>query len=69
MTAFDTAFPSIRQIQSFVKNKTPIEIGLITNKTIEGVLQWQDENCISLITASKEKILVWYQAIAYIRYK
>lgn len=69
MTTFDTGFPSIRQIQSFVKNKTPLEIGLITNKTLEGVIQWQDENCISLITGSKEKILIWVHAIAYIRYK
>ncbi len=68
MTAFDTGFPSIRQIQSFIKNKTPIEIGLTTNKTLEGVVQWQDQNCLSLVTNNKEKILVWIQAIAYIRH-
>ncbi|WP_330205164.1 Hfq-related RNA-binding protein [Cyanobacterium sp. Dongsha4] len=69
MTAFDTGFPSVRQIQSFIKNKTPVEIGLMTNKTLEGVLKWQDQNCLSLVTTSQEKILVWIQAIAYIRYR
>ena len=69
MTTFDTGFPSIRQIQSFVKNKTPVEIALITNKTFEGVVQWQDDNCISLVTSSQEKILVWIHAIAFIKYK
>ncbi|AFZ52697.1 RNA chaperone Hfq [Cyanobacterium aponinum UTEX 3222] len=69
MTAFDTGFPSVRQIQSFIKNKTPIEIGLMTNKTLEGVVKWQDQNCLSLVTTSQEKILVWIQAIAYIRYR
>lgn len=69
MTAFDTGFPSVRQIQSFIKNKTPVEIGLMTNKTLEGVLKWQDQNCLSLVTTNQEKILVWIQAIAYIRYR
>lgn len=69
MAAFDTGFPSVRQIQSFIKNKTPVEIGLMTNKTLEGVLKWQDQNCLSLVTTSQEKILVWIQAIAYIRYR
>jgi len=69
MTAFDTGFPSVRQIQSFIKNKTPVEIGLMTNKTLEGVVKWQDQNCLSLVTTSQEKILVWIQAIAYIRYR
>ncbi|MTF37996.1 Hfq-related RNA-binding protein [Cyanobacterium aponinum] len=69
MTAFDTGFPSVRQIQSFVKNKTPVEIGLMNNKTLEGVVKWQDQNCLSLVTTSQEKVLVWIQAIAYIRYR
>ncbi|RMD71804.1 MAG: RNA-binding protein hfq, partial [Cyanobacteria bacterium J149] len=56
MTAFDTGFPSVRQIQSFIKNKTPVEIGLMTNKTLEGVLKWQDQNCLSLVTTNQEKI-------------
>lgn len=69
MTVFDTGFPSIRQIQSFIKNKTPLEIGLTTNKTVEGIVQWQDQNCLCVFTASKEKVLLWTQAIAYIKYK
>lgn len=61
MTAFDTGFPSVRQIQSFIKNKTPIEIGLMTNKTLEGVVKWQDQNCLSLVTTSQEKSLFGFR--------
>ena len=68
MTEFNTGFPSIRQIQSFIKNKTLIEISVINSeKTISGTIQWQDQNCLSLVTQQKQQVLIWFQAIVYIR--
>ena len=68
MTEFNTGFPSIRQIQSFIKNKTLIEISVINSeKTISGMIQWQDQNCLSLVTQQKQQVLIWFQAIVYIR--
>lgn len=68
MTEFNTGFPSIRQIQTFIKNKTPVEIALINhNETMKGIIQWQDQNCLCLLNNQKEKILIWFQAIVYLK--
>ena len=68
MTEFNTGFPSIRQIQTFIKNKTPIEVAVLnTNDTMKGVIQWQDKNCLCLMNTQKEKVLIWYQAIIYLK--
>lgn len=69
MTVFNTGFPSIRQIQTFIKNKTSVEIGLITNQSEQGVILWQDQNCFCLQNSKKEKILIWTQAVAYLKSK
>jgi host factor-I protein len=69
MSAFNTGSPSVRQIQNFIKNKTTIEIGLITSENEEGIILWQDQNCFCLQNREKEKILIWTQAIAYVKSK
>lgn len=68
MTEFNTGFPSIRQIQTFIKNKTPVEISLTnTTQMLKGIIQWQDQNCLCLLNSQQEKILIWFQAIVYLK--
>lgn len=68
MTEFNTGFPSIRQIQTFIKNKTPVEIALInTTEKLKGMIQWQDQNCLCLLNNQQEQILIWFQAIVYLK--
>ncbi|MGI0480051.1 Hfq-related RNA-binding protein [Geminocystis sp. CENA526] len=67
MTVFNTGFPSVRQIQNLIKNKTAVEIALVTSQTLQGVILWQDQNCICLSNNNKEKILILHHAIAYIK--
>ncbi len=67
MTEFNTGFPSIRQVQTFIKNKTAIEISLSTNESIKGIIQWQDQNCLCVLNNNKQKILIWFQAIVYLK--
>lgn len=67
MTVFNTGFPSVRQIQTFVKNKTSIEIALTTSQTLQGVILWQDQNCVCLSNSSQEKFLIPHHAIVYIK--
>jgi host factor-I protein len=68
MTEFNTGFPSIRQIQNFIKNKTPIEISLInTTEKLKGIIQWQDQNCLCLLNNQQQQVLIWFQAIVYLK--
>lgn len=67
MTVFNTGFPSVRQIQTFVKNKTSVEIALTTSQTLQGVILWQDQNCVCLSNSSKEKFLIPHHAIVYVK--
>ena len=68
MTEFNTGFPSTRQIQTLIKNKTPIEVTLLNiNQPIKGIVQWQDQNCLCLVNGKQEKILIWFQAIVYLK--
>ncbi len=68
MTEFNTGFPSIRQIQTYIKNKTPVEVALLNStQNIKGIIQWQDQNCLCLVNSQQEKILIWFQAISYLK--
>ncbi len=67
MPTFNTGLPSVRQIQSFIKDKTSVEIGLLNNQTAEGRILWLDENCLCLLENREEKALIWIHAIAYIK--
>jgi host factor-I protein len=67
MTVFNTGFPSVRQIQTFIKNKTSVEIALTTSQTLQGVILWQDQNCVCLCNSSKEKFLIPHHAIVYLK--
>ena len=68
MTEFNTGFPSVRQIQSFIKNKTTIEVSVVNSeKTLKGVIQWQDQNCLFLLSEQQEQTLIWFQAVVYIK--
>jgi host factor-I protein len=68
MFTFDSGFPSVRQIQSFIKKKQTVEISLITNTTLTGKILWQDPNCLCLLNEEEnDKTLIWFQAIASVR--
>lgn len=67
MSVFDSGLPSVRQIQSLIKNKRKVEIGLLTNTSLQGKILWQDPNCLCLIEEQQDNsTLIWFQAIAYI---
>lgn len=68
MAEFQTGLPSVRQIQGFIKDKTEIEVKLLTNDVLSGKLSWQDPDCLCLRAAGQET-LIWRGAIAYIKLK
>ncbi len=69
MSEFDIGLPSIRLCQTYLKEKQPVEIKLTTNDVLEGTISWQDQNCVCLQDQQQQLILVWRQAIAYLRPK
>ncbi len=69
MSEFNTDLPSIRKVQGYTKDKNAVEIKLLTNDVLEGVILWQDPNSLCLQDQSNKQILIWRNAIAFIRPK
>ena len=67
MTELQTGLPSVRQIQNFIKEGQEVELKLLTGDLLNGKLRWQDQNCICLSTPEEQQIIIWLQAIAYIK--
>ncbi|MGL5083834.1 MAG: Hfq-related RNA-binding protein [Microcoleaceae cyanobacterium] len=69
MSEFDTGLPSIRQVQTWTKEKRSVEIKLLTNDVLVGTVFWQDQNCICLQDSQQQVTLIYRQAIAYLKPK
>jgi len=69
MSEFDTSLPSVRQVQTYIKEKKEVEMKLITNDLHVGKVFWQDSDCICLLDRSDLPILIWRQAIVYLKPK
>ncbi|NEO26962.1 MAG: RNA-binding protein hfq [Kamptonema sp. SIO4C4] len=65
MTEFETGYPSVRQIQTFIRDQLEIEVKLLTGDTVTGKPVWQDTHCLCLQDTSDQMVTVWRQAIAY----
>ena len=66
---FDTALPSIVQIQTLIKQAIIVELKLLTGDLLTGKISWQDQNCLCVIDQSNNPITVWQHAIAYVKPK
>lgn len=69
MAEFNTDSPSIRQIQTYIKEKQEVEMKLITNDLHVGTVFWQDSDCICLRDQYDLPIMIWRQAIVYVKPK
>ncbi|AFY37478.1 hypothetical protein Lepto7376_1110 [[Leptolyngbya] sp. PCC 7376] len=67
MTDFNTGYPSVRKIQTCIKDSTQTEIKLLTNDVLVGKLLWQDPYCVCLVDAEDKQVIVSRQAIAYLK--
>lgn len=64
---FDTALPSIKQVQTLIKDATVVELKLVTGDLLVGKLGWQDQNCICVIDENNQPTTAWRHAIAYLK--
>lgn len=65
----ETGLPSIRQIQTLIREEREIELKLVTDDLIVGKLRWQDQHCICLMDQYDQPTIVWRQAIVYLKPK
>ncbi len=65
---FTTGFPSVRQVQTLIRDKKPVEVKLLTGDLISGRVIWQDPHCICLEVENQGKHQIWKQAIGFMKY-
>lgn len=64
---FDSALPSIRQVQALIKEAVVVELKLVSGDLLTGKISWQDPNCLCLLNENNQPTTVWRQAIAYLK--
>ena len=69
MTEFDTGLPSVKKIQSYIKDKQEVEIKLATDDLIVGKILWQDSICICLEDHYNQSTLIWKQSLVFLKPK
>lgn len=67
ITDFDTSLPSIRQVQTLIKQTGVVEFKLVTGDLLTGRILWQDPNCICIMDENGQQITIWKLAIAYLK--
>ncbi|WP_427158230.1 Hfq-related RNA-binding protein [Aliinostoc sp. HNIBRCY26] len=67
ITDFDTSLPSIRQVQTLIKNTGTVEFKVVTGDLLKGRILWQDPNCVCIVDENSQQIIIWKSAIAYLK--
>jgi len=65
--SFDTELPSIRQVQSIIREKKTVEVKLMTGDILAGAVSWQDANAICVKDGSGQNTILMRGAIAYVK--
>jgi host factor-I protein len=63
----ETELPSIRQIQSLIREDQEVEFKLVTGDLLSGKIRWQDIYCIAITDQYDQVTIVWRQAIVYLK--
>jgi host factor-I protein len=66
-TELDAGLPSVRQIQTLIKDGAEVELKLSTGDLLAGKVRWQDSMCICVIDQYDQSTIVWRQAIVYLK--
>lgn len=69
MAELETGLPSVRQVQTLIREGTEVELKLITNDLLTGKLRWQDSDCLCIFDHYDQPTIVWRQAIVYMKPK
>ncbi|MEL6262420.1 MAG: RNA-binding protein hfq [Cyanobacteria bacterium J06626_6] len=64
---FDTGLPSIRQVQTLIRDQQTVEVKLTTGDTLSGAVSWQDANAICVKGNDGHSAILMRGAIAYVK--
>ncbi|MGF1499739.1 MAG: RNA-binding protein hfq [Elainellaceae cyanobacterium] len=65
----ETGLPSVRQVQTLIREEREVELKLMTDDLLVGKIRWQDTICLCLIDQYDQPTIVWRQAIVYLKPK
>lgn len=68
-TELETGLPSVRQIQSLIREEKEVELKLVTNDLITGKMRWQDPYSVCVVDHYDQPTIVWRNAIVYMKPK
>lgn len=63
----ETGLPSVRQIQTLIREETEVELKLVTGDLLAGKVRWQDNDCLAMVDQYDQSTIVWRQAIVYLK--
>ncbi len=69
MIELDTGLPSVRQVQTAIKDGNEIELKLVTGDLVSGKVRWQDPHCICVMDHYEQSTIVWRQSIVFMKPK
>ncbi len=67
MTEMKTGLPSVRQLQTLIRNGNQVEVKVSTGDVITGKLLWQDDDCVCVADASAQPSIIWRHALVMIK--
>jgi host factor-I protein len=65
----ETGLPSVRQIQTLIREEREVELKLVTNDLITGKMRWQDQHCVCVVDHYDQQTVIWRSAIVYMKPK
>jgi host factor-I protein len=66
--SLDPSLPGVRQLQDWIRQRTPLHVQLMDGTRLGGSLQWQDPEFLALRTEQDSPVvLVGRKALAVIR--
>ena len=67
-SSFDPSLPSIRLLQTWIRERKILSLELNDGRRLIGVLIWQDQHCLALqLTDSDEPVLISRTAMQLVR--
>ncbi len=67
MSEFNTGLPSIRLIQSAIKDNKTIEIKVVNSEVFSGTVNWQDSDWISLTDNNNQHVVISRHHVIYFK--
>ena len=58
-TEMNTGLPSIRQLQTLIRDGQAVEVKLSTGDVLTGKLRWQDTDCLCVVDDQAQATIIW----------